>query len=233
MTTVHLTLKSSNAKTGPIPVSTTSANTCPDKCPLKSKGCYAKSGPLALHWAKVTAGDRGESWKAFLQAITHLPAGTFWRHNQAGDLPGNNNRIDGLMLSELVKANSGKRGFTYTHKPIHEKGNLPAIRKANRSGFTINLSGNSLAHADQLMKTGLPVVTLLPARDTSVKNQKSPAGNLVVTCPATRIGGMSCDKCRLCSKADRGFIIGFPAHGTAVRTVDELIANTPKNQFTK
>lgn len=44
------TLASGNKKTGPIPVSTTIDTTCPSACPLKSGGCYAKHGPLAIVW---------------------------------------------------------------------------------------------------------------------------------------------------------------------------------------
>ncbi|MEY4341197.1 MAG: hypothetical protein RL541_701, partial [Pseudomonadota bacterium] len=55
---VHLTLKSANVKTGPIPVSTTERASCPDDCSMK-KECYAASGPLALHWAAVSNGTRG------------------------------------------------------------------------------------------------------------------------------------------------------------------------------
>ena len=43
---VHLTLKSSNAKTGPIPVSTTEKASGPPDCAMR-EGCYAASGPLA------------------------------------------------------------------------------------------------------------------------------------------------------------------------------------------
>lgn len=57
--TYHFVAKSRNDKTGPMPVTTTSAETCPDACPLKSGGCYAKGGKVAMHWAKVTAGTRG------------------------------------------------------------------------------------------------------------------------------------------------------------------------------
>jgi hypothetical protein len=50
MSNYHFTRKSQNRKTGPIPTTVTSADTCPDACPLKAKGCYAKGGPLAMHW---------------------------------------------------------------------------------------------------------------------------------------------------------------------------------------
>ena len=66
----HLTLKSSNVKTGPIPVSTSSAATCPPTCPFNNgEGCYAGSGPLALHWKKVTEKTRGDQFAEFLNKI--------------------------------------------------------------------------------------------------------------------------------------------------------------------
>ena len=71
---VHLTLKSANAKTGPIPVSTTTKESCPPDCAMRAE-CYASSGPLALHWAKVTAGERGTDWATFAQLIAELPDG--------------------------------------------------------------------------------------------------------------------------------------------------------------
>jgi hypothetical protein len=158
---VHLTLVSSNAKTGPIPVSTSAATTCPEACPFKKSGCYADSGPLALHWSKVTSGQRGFDWSAFLGKIRSFPAGQLWRHNQAGDLPGVGDKVDAKALRELVNANTGKRGFTYTHKPL-SLGNLSAIRSANKRGFVVNLSANSVSHADKLAKTGLPVAAVVP-----------------------------------------------------------------------
>lgn len=222
-TRFHLTLKSANAKTGPIPVSTTSSDTCPDACPLKGNGCYAGQGHLAIHWAKVSDGSRGEFLEAFLDQIKSLPEGTFWRHNQAGDLPGKGDSIDKDALNRLVDANRGKRGFTYTHKPPTGATRV-AIKQANRGGFTINLSANTLAHADELIEEKVgPVVTLLPS-NTNGKTVLTPNGNLVVVCPATRVDGMNCDKCRLCAKADRSFIIGFPAHGSKASQVDAILS---------
>ena len=68
----HLTPFSKNIKTGPIPVSTSSKDTCPDSCPLKGNGCYAESGPIAIHWAQVTKGNRGLEWSEFLDSIRKL-----------------------------------------------------------------------------------------------------------------------------------------------------------------
>jgi hypothetical protein len=220
MKTVHLTLKSANAKTGPIPVSTTSAASCSDICPFKDNGCYAESGPLALHWRAVTAGDRGLDWQSFCDAIAALPAGQLWRHNQAGDLPGLGDYINPLAMQLLVDANKGKRGFTYTHKPPTPE-NLEIIRAANAAGFTVNLSANNLTHADALADTGAgPVATVLPANAPA--KTKTPAGRPVITCPAQTRDDVSCADCQLCARADRPTIIGFLAHGTGAKKAEKI-----------
>lgn len=219
---VHLTLKSANAKTGPIPVSTSSAVTCADDCPFKAKGCYAKGGPLALHWSKVTSGERGIDWQSFIKQVRNFPAGQLWRHNQAGDLPGVGNAIDATALAELSAANEGKRGFTYSHKPPTGD-NLSALRAANAAGFTVNLSANSVNHADTLAKLGLPVAAVVP--QDSPDRFTTPEGNRVVVCPAQRVDGISCNTCRLCAKANRGFIVGFKPHGAASKAVNQIASN--------
>lgn len=212
---VHLTLKSANAKTGPIPVSTTERDSCPTDCAMRA-GCYAASGPLALHWAAVSAGTRGTSWGEFTQAIAALPEGQLWRHNQAGDLPQTGGTIDAVKLGQLVQANIGRRGFTYTHH--RDTQSLAWVKHANAWGFTVNLSANDLTDADTLADTGAgPVVVVLPS--TQTENTTTPAGRKVVVCPATQRDDVSCATCQLCQR-QRGTIVGFPAHGTRRRVID-------------
>jgi len=217
----HLTLKSSNVKTGPLPVSTSSADTCPPSCPFREKGCYAKSGPLALHWAKITQGNRGLDWGQFCDAIAALPIGQLWRHNQAGDLVGIGEDIDTEKMAQLVAANQGRKGYTYTHKYGTEE-NRASIRDANSKGFTVNLSANSLAQADELASLGIgPVCVVL---DSSVShNTVTPNGRKVVVCPATQRDDVTCASCGLCAVMRRSVIVGFPAHGTASKTVNTLV----------
>jgi len=179
---IRLTLKSRNKKTGPIPVSTSSAETCPDACPLKAAGCYAAHGPLAMRWQEVTSGTHGTaSWDAFCASIAALPAGQAWRHNQAGDLPGKNNAIDRGKLAKLVDANAGKLGWTYTHKPMTRAANRDAVAKANAGGFVVNLSADTLAEADQLADLAIaPVVVVLDAPEGTRAAAQTPAGRRVV-----------------------------------------------------
>ena len=216
---VHLTLKSANAKTGPIPVSTTERDSCPTNCAMRA-GCYAASGPLALHWAAVSAGTRGTSWGQFVASIAALPDGQLWRHNQAGDLPQTGGTIDAVKLGQLVQANQGRRGFTYTHH--RDRASLAWVKHANEWGFTVNLSANDLHDADALADTGAgPVVVVLPS--TQTENTTTPAGRRVVVCPATQRDDVSCATCQLCQR-QRSTIVGFPAHGTRKRVIDIKLA---------
>jgi hypothetical protein len=159
---------------------------------------------------------------------SRLPAGTLWRHNQAGDLPGKGDRIDRRALHALVKANRGRRGFTYTHKPIdgrHSTANTVAIAAANEAGFTINLSADNLAEADTLADAGIgPVVVVLPAEVHGNINVKTPAGRRVTVCPATYRDDVACIDCQLCQRQQRKTIVGFPAHGTAKRKASPIAA---------
>lgn len=212
-TSYHMTLKSRNVKTGPIPVTTTSAKTCPPSCAFINAGCYAKGGPLGMHWDKVTKGTRGGSLDALCEQIKTLPSGTFWRHNQAGDLPGEGDVIDQQGLYAITKANHGKRGFTYTHKPM-TPANALAVKAANIRGFTVNLSANTLDHADALVDHNVGPVVVVLASDAT-ENTVTPKGRKVVVCPATQRDDVTCASCQLCQRKGRDCIVGFPAHGVS------------------
>ena len=223
---VHFTLTSSNKKIGPIPATTSTEKYCPLVCPLNHAnegGCYADYGPQAIHWKKVTAGERGTEWSALLEKVSALPRGQLWRHNVSGDLPSADRvHIDAEKLAQLVTANRGRKGFTYTHYDATIPANADAIRAANEAGFTINLSANNLDHADQLADTGAgPVVVVLPA--DAPRKLTTPAGRKVFACPAETSERINCANCGLCARTDRaGVIVGFHAHGTGKRKADAI-----------
>ncbi len=211
----HITPKSKNAKVGKMAVTTSTATTCPSACPFRDNGCYAESGPLKLHWIKVTKGERGDDWPTFLGKIKDMPEGSKWRHNQAGDLPGDTQDLDSTKCVDLAKANKGKRGFTYTHYDVLDNfQNAITVNIMNNLGFTVNVSANNLEHADKLCDMDIaPVATVLPIEQTT--NTVTPKGRKVVVCPATYKDDVSCSDCMLCEKRDRKVIVGFPAHGTS------------------
>jgi hypothetical protein len=128
--------------------------------------------------------------------------------------------VDAVKLGQLVAANAGRRGFTYSHH--RDRASLAWIRHANAWGFTVNLSANDLTDADTLADTGAgPVVVVLPS--TQSQNTVTPAGRRVVVCPATQRDDVSCATCQLCQR-QRAAIVGFPAHGTRKRVIDIKLA---------
>jgi hypothetical protein len=162
------------------------------------------------------------TWQQFTTAVANLPDGTLWRHNQAGDLPGHGNAIDAAAFRQLIAANVGKRGFTYSHKPLTPR-NATLIAQANACGFTVNLSADNLSEADQLSDAGIaPVVVVLP--DTVHGNQhiETPNSRRVVVCPATYRDDTSCSSCQLCQRRERKVIVGFPAHGASKKRASAI-----------
>jgi hypothetical protein len=222
--------RSNNKKLGHIPSSITSRGSCPTSCEFYRFGCYALYGMLGSHWRRV--GEQGDTWDAFCADVARLPEGTLWRHNVAGDLPGQGEALDRERFGQLVEANRGRRGFTYTHKldPAH----FDAYQWANLEGFTVNLSAGSLDQADRLFQAPFvsptqddamgdftragPVVVTLP--EDAPKTLRTPMGRRVTVCPA-QTDAMTCEECRLCAHPFRTTIVGFRAHGQAKRFVGE------------
>ena len=221
----YMNPKSKNKKTGQMPVSTSDRGTCPDACPFKNNGCYAEGYPLKGRWDEVTDGKRGGLFSDFVNQVAALPDNILWRHNQAGDLPGDGENVDRGGLLALAGANAGKRGFTFSHYDVESnKHNRAAIATANAKGFTINLSANNLDHADKLTDLDVgPVATVVP-HDFDARKTTTPKGRIVAQCPATYRDDVTCKTCGLCQKQSRRVIVGFPAHGNSKRKASAVAA---------
>ena len=206
--------QSSNRRTGPIPTTYAERKTCPQSCPHIGADCYAEGYHTALAWKRASEGATMPELTRFIEA---MPEGQLWRHAVAGDLWGEGETVDPVALGEVVKANTGRRGFTYTHKKTPEA--IKWIRHANAWGFTINLSADDAGEADTLAELNAgPVVCIVPI-DTPAQAQ-TPAGRPITVCPAQTREYMTCAICQLCQKADRRAIIGFRAHGTKAAATD-------------
>jgi ferredoxin len=248
---------SSNEKTGPIPVSTTAMRSCPSSCIFWDAGCYAWNWPMVSMWRNVSeagpnsSAKNGKSmlptigWDELCQFVAKLFDGQLWRHNQAGDLPHIAQHIDSKLVAQLVEANRGKRGFTYTHHDMTLGNNAAIVKYANDNGFTINLSGNNLQHADMLANMGIgPVVSVVSmeyqrkAKKTGhgmewieslaeykermqTLPQTTPEGRAAVICPATYLDKKTCANCQLCQR-QRESVVVFPAHGARQKLTSKL-----------
>lgn len=130
----HIIRKSTNRKTGSIPVATSSRSTCPVSCPFKNNGCYAEGGKLRLHWNRVSRkkGVRFGSWWKFrgtglsfdkflarLKYTISKSKTNRLRLWQAGDMPGDGRTIASHNnIRKLVKSLKGIEAFGYTHYPV-------------------------------------------------------------------------------------------------------------------
>jgi hypothetical protein len=244
---------SQNAKTGPIPASIVERASCWSGCALYENGCYAETGPLAMHWDRVSRGLTGGFWSDFCAKVAALRPGRLWRYAQAGDLPGYGSQIDGTLLEGLVAANAGKNVIAFTHKPVLGDGpiaveNRGLVATALSSGFTINLSADKPAHADMLAELRIaPVVTVLARayarravrhrfkkrRDEwaeTIGEWRDRTASLPRYTPAGRRIAVcpatySAATCKTCGACARirDAVIGFPAHG-AWRKVEAATA---------
>lgn len=206
-------------KLGGMPATYSAGSTCPDACALKDAGCYAEFGKLGHHWSRVP--ERGLAWPDLLFAVACLPQGTLWRHNIAGDLAGTSDELDVRSLLDLALVNDGKRGFTFTHKPLRRARERWAVRIANQRGLTVNLSADTLEHADARAELGVGPVAVTLASDAP-PHLRTPAGRHVVLCPAeTR--GLTCSSCQLCAQPQRKAIVGFRAHGQWSARIDDRL----------
>ena len=215
MTRALFVAVSANKKTGPIPVTYSDRESCPASCPHYQSTCYAESGPARLAWNRAAG---AAEWGEVCRRVAALPVGQLWRHNVAGDLPGAGEKVDTKALRDLVAANRGRRGFTFSHKKSAQA--LRAIRAANAAGFTINLSADDAGEADKLAATGAGPVACIVPTDCPEKSA-TPAGRPIVICPAQSRDNVTCATCGLCARADRSVIIGFRAHGPRTKAADE------------
>jgi hypothetical protein len=215
MPAYHFVAVSANRKTGKIPVTYSERDTCPPSCPHYRADCYAEDYYTRMTWDKVPA--RGGSLADLCASIAALPAGSLWRHNVAGDLPGSGEDLDPAALGDIVRANTGRRGFTYTHKKGANA--LYWAGQATSWGFTVNLSADDAGEADALADVSDCPITCIVPIDTPPKTH-TPDGRTIIVCPAQVRDDITCQSCGLCAIADRAVIIGFRAHGTRAAVTD-------------
>ena len=123
------------------------------------------------------------------------------------------------LTKTLVDANkaSGAKGYTYSHHKLNTH-NLEALKYANKNGFTINASCESLTQADDAIRQGLPAVCVV--NSNKVTPTHTPDGHKVTICPAQLHEKVSCSNCKLCSYSNRSQVVAFLAHGAREKKVN-------------
>jgi hypothetical protein len=225
-----------NKKTGRMPVSKTSASSCPPGCPFLGAGCYGEYCQTGTqHWKAISTGpdfEKSLDLSEFTSRVRSFKPGQPWRHNEAGDLPGEGNRISESEFGAILESNTGRSGFTYTHKPVlsgpesARNRRILADARHRHPDFIVNLSADNPDDAVRKLALDLgPVCMVLPVG--SPKVQKLDNGVRVVQCPADAKRGRTCLDCRgFCRKRDRDFVVGFEAHGVKKRQVSGLVSGS-------
>lgn len=220
----HLTAISENAKTGRLPVWSTSRSTCPPCCPLRGK-CYGEAHPICHHFNRVSDGRTGVPLETILRQLAALSCDRS-RGLDVGDLPGNAGRLDRRACLLLAAALRGVRWpWAFSHYPL-TSGNLATMRAMRALGLVVNASVHNLADADRAADVGMPVACTSP-RGGIPRGMRTPAGRRCVQCPASLSDGVTCATCGgrngpLCARADRDCVVILPAHGSGAKHVEAL-----------
>lgn len=234
-TRYHVTLHSMGHKLIGLTVWRTPSNTCPDSCPLKNTGCYDQDGNCNIHRQRH---DNGE-YKSLnvVELLKKSPAMTsVVRASIGGDLAGQSNIIDKQENVKLFKGlhKAHKKVLLYTHKPITHGGSeqernvnlqtIKAIQKVAPS-LAINVSCEQAEQVDQAINAGFDAVCIVPDDNQTVRT--TPEGNKIVNCPEAQGKTDGCAMCGsgkpLCTRKNRGYAIGFPAHGSRAKKVTNLL----------
>jgi hypothetical protein len=224
------TSHSHNKKLGNIAAISTSSNSCPNDCALKSE-CYAKFSFTGIHWRALDL--KGLDFNQLTSLIDAMKKRSKMRFNVMGDLSHNNGIIDSVKLLKL--ANIIKNRFIetilYTHHNINNVLNVKALKMAFDKGLHVNISCEDTTKANQALNYGLNAVIVLP---TGSIHKVIKTDNLtIVRCPAEYKKGFTCSDCMLCSqnRVDRKLIIAFTSHGSSKKSLSEKLKGLTSDNF--
>ena len=207
------TSHSHNKKLGNIAAISTSSNSCPDDCALKSE-CYAKYSFTGIHWRALDL--KGLDFNQLTSLIDAMKKRSKLRFNVMGDIAHNNGIIDAtklLKLANIVK-NRMIETILYTHHNIDNSLNVKAFQLAFSKGLYVNISCEDTDNAKKALDYGLNAVIVLP---TGSIHKVIKTDNLtIVRCPAEYKDSIQCSNCMLCAqnRVEKRVIIAFTAHGS-------------------
>lgn len=208
------TSHSHNKKLGNISAISTSSNSCPDDCALKSE-CYAQFSFTGIHWRNLDL--KGLDFHQLTSLIDAMKKRSKLRYNVMGDLSHNNGIIDSVKLLKLanIVKNRMIETILYTHHTIDNVLNVKALKLAFDKGLHVNVSCEDTDKANKALDYGLNAVIVLP---TGSIHKVIKTDNLtIVRCPAEYKDTIQCSNCMLCAKdrTQQRVVVAFTAHGTA------------------
>lgn len=217
------TSHSHNKKLGNIAAISTSSDSCPDTCALKSE-CYAKYSFTGIHWRNLDL--KGLDFNQLTNLIDAMKKRSKLRYNVMGDLAHNNGIIDAVKLLKLANIVKNRMIDTilYTHHSIDSVLNVKALKLAFDKGLHINISCEDTDKAKKALDYGLNAVIVLP---TGSIHKVIKTDNLtIVRCPAEYKKGFTCSDCMLCAKdrTQQRVVIAFTAHGSGRKKLSSKLS---------
>jgi len=204
---VHWIAATSDRKVGPVMVSYSPLETCPDSCGFKTGGCYA----WELFYLRVLGekiGDGRIKPRSLQSAYGDRKAkARIVRHRVAGDIVGD---VDATIEECEFVDDAGLINIGYTH---HWKSEEAQPLK----GY-FRASCNSIEEAEEAIAMGWAVS--LTVYGEGVPKRTKLAGQTAFLCPAKKnkedkSKDINCNSCTLCKVTDktRDKIVMFETHG--------------------
>lgn len=210
---------SSNKKIGDAAATYVSTRASCPKCPLQGRGCYAETGRMGIHVAKLNAAAEGvsrlQAARAEALAIDQgaVLGGLPLRLHVAGDAATRGAAKIVAAAAERYRARGGGQPWTYTHA-------WRRVPRAAWSSVSVLASIERVEDGTKALARGY-APALVVAEHASAKAYEA-GGVHWVPCPE-QTRGITCSECRLCFNADalrqRSTGIAFAAHGSSRKRV--------------
>ncbi len=208
----HISLKSSNTKTGPMVTTYRTEESCPSTCPLLNAGCYADGRIRSIPRKYGREGNEA------IVALINEPLTNGIRFNVVGDFVLADDSPDWEYINAcntVAEARPDVAIISYTH--------AWRIFKPSDFAFVVNASCETAEDAAEAIAAGWQATLVGGEAGEKI------AGKRVITCPAQTRDDVTCASCLLCSKGGAGrAVVNFEIHGPtrnkAKRTVAELTA---------
>lgn len=212
LTNVHIVAQSGNAKTGVMPVTYRTAETCPTTCPFLPRnlggagGCYGTGRIFGIAGKYATSMSTADA----ISKLARAPKGArYMRDRVVGDVVTPTGEFDAPYVAAIahVAETAGLKVFGYTHAwPMFTADDVQMIKV---SGYVMNASCETENDVRVAVSLGMPTVI---AGD-SWTDGDIVGGRRIVTCPAQTRDDVTCASCGLCAKPDRACTVRFLLHG--------------------
>lgn len=212
---------SSNAKIGPASATYVSQSSCPTSCPLRGAGCYAESGPMAIHTRRLNKANPTASpvevARAEAAAIEEKISGRLdLRLHVVGDCA-TDEAAEIVSKAALAAMKPGRKVWAYTHAAAD-------VKRESWGAVSVLASGETPEQIKAAQAKGYATAMIVSKFKQDGLYEED--GLKILPCP-NQTRDVTCVECRLCMDDTRlhekGITIGFTPHGSRFKVVQRLL----------